>query len=232
MPPEDDNEGTSPSGETPDPVAEAVAEVEAQIAQAPESVRNTPEYRALAQRARASARAAGSAIANERRAREDAEALRLAAEAQREADVEARIGALPEAARVAYQELVELGQTDPVAAARRLGELMATTAQSGGDETTDEGTADTAPEGATVPAQQAPRPMSGGVDGNASLSQQSQDDPETIATRLDKIYNDAVERNQNGLTRNRVTMKERAAGFIAYLGAAYTRANAETPDRR
>lgn len=231
MPPEDDNEGTSPSGEAPDPVEQAVAEVEAQIAQAPESVRNTPEYRALAQRARASAREAGSARAREARAREDAEALRLAAEAQQQADVEARIGALPEAARAAYQELVDLGQTDPVAAARRLGELMTTSAQSAGQEQPGEGTTDTAPEGATVPAP-APRPMSGGVDGNASLSQQSQDDPETIATRLDKVYNDAVERNQNGLTRNRVTMKERAAGMIAYLGAAYTRATAEPPERR
>lgn len=232
MPPEIDDDGTSQSGETSDPVAEAVAQVEAEIAQAPESVRNTPEYRALAQRARASAREAGSARAREARAREDAEALRLAAEAQREADVEARIGTLPEAARAAYQELVELGQTDPVAAARRLGELMATPAQSGGQGEADEGTGEAAPEGATVPAQQAPRPMSGGVDGNASLSQQSQDDPETIASRLDKVYNDAVERNQNGLTRNRVTMRERAAGMIAYLGAAYTRATAEPPERR
>lgn len=220
MPPEDD--GLSPAGEAADPVAEAVAAVDAQLAQTPDNVRNTPEFKALEKQLRSSARALGSAKAAEAVARTEAETFRQAAEAERQAALDAQIGSLDPAAVAAYQELVDLGQTDPVAAARRLAELL-TPAQSG-EQPAPEPTAPAAPEGGSVPAPQAPPPLSGGADGNTPLTQQPETDVAALTAQLDDRYASVVKRNNDPVDRNRVTMRDRAAGFIAYLGSAYLKA--------
>jgi hypothetical protein len=215
VPPED---GDSPVGG--DPVTEAVAAVDAQLSQTPETVRNTPEFKALEKQLRSSAREVGRAKAAEMAARGEAESYRQAAEAERQAALEAQIGSLDPVAVAAYTELAELGQSDPVAAARKFAELM-TTAQSGHQPATDLTAPPVAPEGSTVP--QAPRPISG-VDGNAPLTQQPGEDIGALTAQLDARYAEVVGRNQDPVTRNRVTMKDRSAAFIAYLGSAYVKA--------
>lgn len=216
MPPE---EGDSPV--VPDPVADAVAAVDVQLSQTPDAVRNTPEFRALEKQLRSSAREVGRAKAAEMVARNEAESYRQAAEAERQAALEAELGSLDPAAMAAYTELAELGQTDPVAAARRFTELLAS-AQSVGQPVPPVVAPTKVPEGLPVPA--APRPISGGVDGNAPLTQQPGEDIGAMTAALDARYAEVVGRNQDPLTRNRVTMKERSSAFIAYLGSAYLKA--------
>jgi len=216
VPPED---GDSPAGD--DPIADAVAAVDAQLSQTPEAIRATPEFKALEKQLRSSARETGAAKKAAAMARQEAEGYRQAAEAQRQTALDAQISSLDPVAMAAYTELADLGQTDPVAAARRFAELLATAQSSG--QAAPAATAPTAPqEGSPVPA--APRPISSGVDGNAPLTQQPGEDYAALTASLDKRYADVVARNQDPITRNRVTMRERAGAFIAYLGSAYVKA--------
>ena len=218
----DDLDGGSPAGG--DPVADAVAAVDAQLSQAPEAVRNTPEFRALAQQLRTTARENGTLKAAQARIREEAETSRLAAEAQRQAALESQLTDILGADGIAaYQEVAELGATDPVAAARRFAELTKASAQSAGQPGPTPLAAPTAPEGVLVPAQ-TPPPPSGGVDANAPLMNAQGEDIAALTGQLDARYAAAVERNQNTATRSRVTMRERADAMIAYLGSAYVKA--------
>lgn len=215
MPPEDD--GDSPAD---DPIAAAVAAVDAELAQTPANIRSAPEFKALEATLRSSARARGAAEVAARDARTEAETYRQAAEAQRQAALDAEISALPEAAVAAYQELATLGETDPVAAARRLAELLSAQsvpAAGAGDPPPD-------PKEGNVPANQPPPPMGSGADGNAALATPKGEDIDEMIAGLDKRYADVVARNQDPVTRNRVTMKERASGMIAYLASAYVQA--------
>jgi predicted pyridoxine 5'-phosphate oxidase superfamily flavin-nucleotide-binding protein len=219
-----DGEGDSPAG---DPVAEAVAAVDTQLAQTPDNVRNTPEFRALEAQLRSSARAKGAAEKAAATARQEAETYRQAAEAQRQAALETQIASLDPVAVAAYTELAELGQSDPVAAARRLAELLST-AQSGQQPVPDPAAPPAPPEGGPVPAQTAPPPILGGVDGSAPLTQPQGEDIAALTKALDDRYAGIVERNQDLTQRNRVTGRDRAAGFIAYLGSAYLKAKNPT----
>jgi hypothetical protein len=205
-----------------DPIAAAVATVDAQATAAPESIRNSPEYQALLRQNRSLARQAGTARKRETSARTEAENLRLAAEAQQQAVLEAQLESLPEQARSLYEELADIGANDPVAAANRLAEVLATV-QSGEPGAGGGAGGDTTDLEATVPQAPTP-PMSGGVDGNVPLSQSATVTDDEVIAGLDKTFSDAVNRNQDPVTRNRVTMKERAAGMIAYLGSAYIQA--------
>lgn len=216
MPPETTELEGAPG--TDDPVETAVAAVEAQIAGTPAEIRNSPEFQALANRARADARRAGTATRNANAARREVETMRQAAEAERFAAAEAQIGELPEDAVAAYQELAELGQSDPVAAATRFAEMMAN-AQSAPAAATEEAPT-TPPTEATVP-EQAPPPMLAGVSGSVPLSEPVNDGIAELRADLDRQYAEVVERNQSATTRNRVTMRERARGFIAYVASAY-----------
>ncbi len=74
----------------------------------------------------------------------------------------------------------------------------------------------------------APPPPSGGINGDAPLGAAStQEDLGQVISGLEGGYNGVVERVQDPLTRNRVTMRDRATGFINYLGAAYLKAGAK-----
>jgi hypothetical protein len=218
--PPDDPPEDSPAGV--DPVAEAVAAVDEQLAQTPDTVRNTPEFKALEKQLRSSARKLGSARAAEMAARTEAETYRQAAEAERQAALEAQIEGIDPAARAAYSELAELGQSDPVAAARRFAELLSA-AQSGEPPAPPEAPPAPPAGGDTVPSQ-APPPLAGGVDGNQPLTHPPGEDIAALTAGLDDQYAKVVARNQDPLERNRVTMRDRASGFIAYLGSAYVKA--------
>ena len=212
-PVEDDPAGDPPAD---DPVAVA-------LAQAPAEVRNTPEYKELAKVARRQARELGRSNSALAAARGQAEADRLAAEAQRQAALESTIAdVLGEDGVDAFNELAELSSSNPVEAARRFKSLMAG--------------AQSAPAGeppATPPANDpeaivdqatsnAVPPPPGAVDGSAPLqAPNADDDLSSITDPLDKRYTDTVERNLTPSTRNRVTMRERADALIGYLGSSY-----------
>lgn len=222
MPPDDQNPDGSPADDS-DPVASAVAAVDAQLSQTPEAIRSTPEFRAVEQKLRSTARELGRSRVAEAAARTAAETARQAAEAERQAALESQLsGILGEDGIAAYQEIAELGATDPVGAARKFAELMASTAQSGGQPAGEPPAPPTAPGGSSVPV--APPPFPGGVDGNASLIPPAGEDIAAITGALDKRYTEIVERNQDRNTRSRVTMRERSDGFIAFLGSAYLKA--------
>lgn len=204
----------------------------------PEQIRNSPEFRALEEQNRLLARQAGSARADLERQRQASEAERQAAEAQRQADQSAAISAMlgPDGV-AAWTELAELSQTDQVAAARRFQELVnrtnsgqtaasgaapaATTEQppAGGTEEQVAGQASTTPG--------TPPPPPTGVSGAAPLSPATSEvDVDALVAGLTDTYAKTVERVQNPVTRNRVTMRQRGDAFMAYLGAAYVKAGA------
>jgi hypothetical protein len=203
----------------------ADAAIEAQLASTPENVRNSPEFQAVEKKLRTTARQLGRSQAAEARARTAAETARQTAEVERQAALEAQLVDILGADGIAtYQEIADLGATDPVAAARRFAELMAKGAQSAGQGAPDPNAPPAPPAGgAPVPAQ-TPPPPSGGVDGNAPLITAQGEDIAALTATLDKQFNDVVERNQNTTTRNRVTMRERAGAMIGFLGSAYVKA--------
>lgn len=224
-----DDDPTQPGGEGTDPDGNADADpAPASVALTPEAVRNSPEFRALARENRTLRRTAGSAEAAAAAARTAAEEARQAAEAQQQAALEADILAtLGPDGIASWTEIAELSATDQRAAARRFAELMsqvrAQSAAEGG-----EGEADPDPAAAggnQVPAQ-TPPPPARGVDGGAPLQAAPADDPLQVIAALEKNYNDTVERVQDPVTRNRVTMKDRAGAFINFVGAAYLKAGA------
>lgn len=231
---DDELEPTGGEGTSGDDGSAGAASTPASTALPPAAVLNSPEYKALVKEHRKLARQLGTANAAADAARQAAEQARLAAEAQQQAVVDAEMTALLGEEGVAFwAEFAELSTTDPVAAARRLAEFRAagaaaqSAAAGAGDAAA--GT-QAAGEGSTVPAQ-TPPPPAAGVDGGAALGAAAARQPtaEDVAAGLEKTFNDVVARVQDPLTRNRVTMKERAAGAIAFVAAAYTRAVGTEP---
>lgn len=207
---------TDPAGDPPadDPVAVA-------LAQAPADVRNSPEYRELAKVARRQARELGRSNSALAAARGQAEADRLAAEAQRQAALESTIAdVLGEDGVDAFNELAELSSSNPVEAARRFKELMGSAQSAPPAEPPAAPPSD--PEAIVDQASNAVPPPPGAVDGSAPLQPPNADDDlSSITDPLDKRYMDTVERNLTPSTRNRVTMRERADALIGYVGSAY-----------
>lgn len=199
-----------------------------------DAVRNSPEFQALAKQNRLLARQKGTAEAAAVAARSEAETARQAAEAERNAALVQQLTATLGADGIAaYNEIAELSATDPVAAAVRLAEFakagagQTPPAQAPGATVTP---AAQAGEGTVANAAQAqtPPPPSQGADGGQPLGMASTgEDQNAIIASLEKTYSDVVVRNQNFATRNRVTMKDRAAAMIAYVGAAYLKAGAK-----
>lgn len=209
------------------------ASTPASTALTPDAIRNSPEYRALMKENRKLARQAGSANAAATAARTAAEEARLAAEAQQQAVVDAQITAAlgPEGVTF-WQEFAELSATDPVAAAQRLAEFRAAgaAAQSAADGADPADANPAAGEGTAMSAS-TPPPPAAGVEGGAPLGAAGRTQPTAadVAAGLEKTFTDMVERVQDPLTRNRVTMKDRASAMISYLGAAYVRATGNEP---
>lgn len=217
-----------PNETTPaSPAAPAAPAAPPVVVLSAEAARNTPEYRALeeahrrmgAERARVEAELAQSRTA--------AEEARQAAEAQRVADFERQLTErLGEAGTAAYQEIAALSQSDPMAAAMRVAELVS---QAQGQTPPAAAAAPASPtEGAPAVANAAPPPPSSGVEGGAPLGQATTgEDVDQIISDLSKTYAEVVERNQNLGSRNRVTMRDRAKGMISFLGASYLKAGAK-----
>lgn len=230
-----DDDQTGQPGASGDPIDDAIddgaATANPALSLTPEQIRNSPEYRALAKENRKLARQAGDANTAAAAARTAAEEARQAAEAQQQAALEADItGMLGEEGVALWGELATLSESDPRAAARRLAEALtaagAQSAAAGGDGAAGEGGASAGDQG--VPANTPPPPPGRGVDGSQPLgAAASGEDLNQVISALEKSYSDIVERVQDPLTRNRVTMRERATGFINYLGGAYLKAGAK-----
>lgn len=230
MPPED-QQTPEPEGDDDGPAAAAAATLTLSAT----DVRNSPEFRQLERQNRTLARKAGAAEAAAAAARAEAETARQAAEAQQQAALEAEIvTALGEEGVAFWQEFSDLSASDPRAAARRLAEVMSA-ARAQNPAEGDNGVAGedaAAGEGTSVPAQ-TPPPPSRGVDGSQPIGAAATgEDMNAVIAGLEDAYRGVVERVQDPVTRNRVTMKDRAAGFIAFLGGAYLKAGAVPKDKR
>lgn len=210
-----------------DPPADPPAAA-APIALSAEAVRNSPEFQELARQNRTLARQAGQATRQAEQARLEAERARQAAEAQQQADLEAEISSIlgDEAAVAAYNEIAELSTSDPKAAARRMAELVARSrAQSAA--AGEPAAPPPAPAPGDGPVTQPPAPPRGvGADAPLGQPPRTEDDHLQIASELERKYSSIVDRVQDPLTRRRVTMRDRAEGFIGYIGAAVLRAGA------
>lgn len=197
-------------------------------APSPDAIRNSPEYKEALRQNRLLARQAAEAKRAEQQARLAAEQARQAAEAQQQADLEAELESTLGADGVAaYNEIAELSQSDPVAAARKLAQLMA----SARGQTPAAG-APTAPPPAPAPEAPpvaTPAPPRG-LGADAPLGQPpaaNQRDPyDVMADELEARFNAAVERNQDPSRRNRMTMRDRADAVISYVGSALLRGGA------
>lgn len=226
-----------PAGDDQDPIDDALDAADSTPASTTlpaADIRNSPEYKALARQNRKLARDLGTANLTASAARTAAEEARLAAEATQQAALDAELTAtLGEEGIAFWAEFAELSQTDPVAAAKRLTEFRSSAApvQSGATDGDSAANDPAAGEGGNVPAQ-TPPPPSRGVDGGAPLNPGQGDDSKAVVEALTKTYTDTVARVQDPVTRNRVTMKDRAGAFISFLGAAYVQAVGNTPNDR
>lgn len=235
MPPDDDQQGAPGTEGDGDAIDDAIAAGAPDLSRSPADVRKSPEFIALAKENRKLARRAGTAETAAAAARAEAETARQAAEAQQQAALEADImQALGEEGVAFWDEFSQLSVSDPRAAARRLAEALSTArAQNPAGEGNGEGDGG-APAGGDegVPAQ-TPPPPSRGVDGSAPLgAAASGEDIAQVIAGLETTYQGVVERIQDPVTRNRVTMRDRAAGFIAYVAGAYLKAGATPKDQR
>jgi len=195
-------------------------------APSPDAIRNSPEFKALAAQNRTLARQAGQATRQAEQARTAAEQARQVAEAQEQADLEGEIATIlgDEAAVAAFNEIAELTTSDPRAAAKRMAELVALSRVQNAAPGEPTVPSPAPPAGGTVTTPPPPR----GVGADAPLGQppRTEDDHLAIASELDKKYQNVVDRVQDPTTRRRVTMRDRAEGFIGYVGAAVLRAGA------
>lgn len=216
--------------ETPEAIDDTPPAAPATLSLTPEQVRSTPEFRALEKQNRTLARKAGAAEAAAAAARTDAETARQAAEAQATAALEQQlIAEIGPDGIAAYSEIAELAANDPVAAARRLAELVRQAQGQTPPATASAAVEQASEESGTVAnASATPPPPNSGVDGGVPLGQASTgEDQAEIISGLTKNYTDVVARNQNPLTRNRVTMRDRASALISYLGVGYLKAGAK-----
>lgn len=217
------------SGGTPDPVVQAPPVLTLPA----DAVRNSPEYQELQRQRREDARERGRIEAEAAQIRADAERQLQAAEAVRQQALAEQLQTvLGEDGMAAFNELAELSSTDPVAAGKRFKELMGgSPAQSDGTihplpgaEQSQEGEGEQQVSQQQQSASQTPPPPGTGVSGDAPLGQgQIGTDWDEIATGLDGTYAETVKRNQDPVTRARVTDKERGGALMAWLGSAYIR---------
>jgi len=192
-----------------------------------ETVRNSPEYRELQRQVREASRAKGRAEQDAVTARSEAEQVRQAAEAQRQAVLAEQMASiLGEDGVEAFNAIADLSAVDPAEAARKFRELVAQSAQSA--RMTNPVNPETAASngGAPVPAQQqqTPPPPSAGLSGDAPLGQSTTGiDWDAIAKGSTDRYAEIVARNQDPVTRARVTDRERGEGFMSWLAASYVK---------
>jgi hypothetical protein len=192
----------------------------------PDLIRNSPEYRELQRQVREGAREAGRAKAEAASARSEAEAVRQAAEAQRQAVLAEQMAMiLGEDGVDAFNSIADLSAVDPVEAARKFRELVANSAQSAAATSGNTGQA-AATGGTQVPEQQqqTPPPPSAGLSGDAPLGQPTTGvDWDAITKDSTDRYAEIVARNQDPVTRARVTDRERGEGFMSWLAASYVK---------
>lgn len=212
----DGNDLTPPGDEESAPVAArvvpAVAPVDTTLSA--DLVRNSPEFRALQEQNRILARKAGTADAAIAAARAEAEGIRQAAEAERNAALAQTLRTkLGDDGLAFWNQLSEVSANDPVAAATLLAEW-----RTGGQTPVAAAQTPAAPvaQGQQQAAPQAPAPMSSGLHADAPLgSSIPQESDEQTIEAFDKRIHDLTERNYDPLTRNRVTTKERDEGIMA-----------------
>lgn len=192
----------------------------------PDLIRNSPEYRELQRQTREAARATGRAQQEAASARAEAESVRQAAEAQRQAVLADQMAAiLGEDGVDTFNAIADLSAVDPVEAARRFRELVANSAQNAAATPGIEGQAATTG-GTPVPEQQqqTPPPPSAGLSGDAPLGQPTTGvDWDAITRESTDRYAEIVTRNQDPVTRARVTDRERGEGFMSWLAASYVK---------
>lgn len=227
-------ESTTASTDAGSPAASAAPATPPVLILTADQARSTPEYRALEQAHRTLGREKATLETSFGEFRTEAENSRQAAEAQRREALERQLLDQLGADGVAvYQEIAELSQSDPVAAAGRLASLVRTAqGQTPPVPAATAATASTEGEAGTVTANAAasatPPPPSRGVDGGSPLGQASTgEDVNQIVSDLEKTYTDTVARNQDMRSRNRVTMRDRSKAMIAFLGASYLKGGAK-----
>lgn len=188
-----------------------------------EMVRNSPEYRELQRQAREASRAKGRAEQDAASARAEAENVRQAAEAQRQAVLAEQMASiLGEDGVEAFNAIADLSAVDPAEAARKFRELVAQSAQSAGM-ANPANPATAAPNGGTPVQQQTPPPGIG-LSGDAPLGQPTTGiDWDAIAKGSTDRYAEIVARNQDPVSRARVTDRERGEGFMSWLAASYVK---------
>lgn len=184
----------------------------------PDMVRNSPEFRALAEQNRTLARQKGDAEAAAAAARQAAEEARQAAEAQQRQALDSQLRqTLGEEGLAFWSEFAELSSTDPVAAAQKLAEFRSSGVQSPPPATGEQGQPQPAG-GTAVPAQGtgAPPPATSGLHADSPLgSIPPQDSDEAVIRAFDQKIEDITKRNLDPTTRNRVTERERTDGIMA-----------------
>lgn len=223
----DEESGTEENGTTEEaaPIASQGKPPSPAIASlTPDAVRKSPEYQVQKEAARTAARAQGAAEAEANRLRTELETLRAAAEAQaRESQLAGVRSVLGDQGEVLYNEIAELSNTDPVAAATKIRELGAMLAQNQPPVVPGSGTQPPPAGGAHVP--QAPFPPSG-VSASAPLGQPTTDNSyDQIATEAEKRYQDVVAIVQGPLSgRNRVTGKMRTGAIMDFLVSSVAKA--------
>jgi len=189
-------------------------------------VRNSPEYRELQRQVREGARSQGRAQADAAAARAETEAVRQAAEAQRQAVLAEQMAMiLGDEGVDAFNAIADLSAVDPVEAARKFRELVASSAQSNVAAAQNAGNG-AATGGTPVPEQQqqTPPPPSAGLSGDAPLGQSTTGvDWDSISKGATDRYAEIVTRNQDPVTRARVTDRERGEGFMSWLAASYVK---------
>lgn len=192
----------------------------------PDMVRNSPEYRELQRQVREGARSQGRAQADAAAARAETEAVRQAAEAQRQAVLAEQMAMiLGDEGVDAFNAIADLSAVDPVEAARKFRELVAASAQSNAAAAQNAGNG-AATGGTPVPEQQqqTPPPPSAGLSGDAPLGQSTTGvDWDSITKGATDRYAEIVTRNQDPVTRARVTDRERGEGFMSWLAASYVK---------
>lgn len=201
----------------------------ASVAASPADVKASPEYRALQRRLRTESRERGRLEQQLGTERERA----AAAEADRAAEQEAQIReVLGDDGVDAWNEIADLSSSDPVAAARKLRDFAAQRAQSS-PPAQSQPQAGVPPNGGQPVSQNTPPPPpSSGVGAGVPLGAQGNDNSwGAIRADAQARFDAVVERNQNPATRNRVTMRDRQAGIMAYLEGSYAGAMEERAAR-
>lgn len=225
-PPGDELEPTGQPGQPPAGDGDLPDPALGNVALSADYVRQSPEYRELQRQNRILARQSGDAQREAARVRAEAEQRAQAAEAQRAEEQAARVRTILGDDGVAiWDQFADLSTTDPVGAAEFLAQQLQGRAQNpapaAGDPTPP-------PAGGTPVPQPGNAPAAAGLSravGDAPLAGQA-DETDQVIAGLEATYADIAERNQDPARRNRVTMRDRANGFIAYLGAAYLKSGA------